>query len=110
MQRLAELLATGELAPLMSYAQTLEEWSPDYERMLVDLAGLLERVALVQALPEYAGDELYPAELLRSLAQRLDAADVQLYYQTALLGRRDLQLAPDPRSGFRMTLLRMLVF
>jgi DNA polymerase-3 subunit gamma/tau len=109
-QRLAELLASGELAPLMSYAQTLEDWSPDYERMLVDLAGLLERVALVQALPEYVGDELYPVELLRSLAQRFDAADVQLYYQTALLGRRDLQLAPDPRSGFRMTLLRMLVF
>ena len=109
-QRVAELLAAGELAPLMAYAQSLEDWSPDYERLLVDLAGLLERVALTQALPDYAGDELYPLEMLRGLAQRLDAADVQLYYQTALLGRRDLQWAPDPRSGFRMTLLRMLAF
>jgi len=109
-QKVAELLADGQLAALMAYAQTLEDWSPDYERLLIDLAGLLERVALAQALPTYGGDDLYPLELLRSLAQRFNAADVQLYYQTALLGRRDLQWAPDPRSGFRMTLLRMLAF
>ncbi|MBT8099765.1 MAG: DNA polymerase III subunit gamma/tau, partial [Gammaproteobacteria bacterium] len=36
--------------------------------------------------------------------------DVQLFYQTALLGRRDLHLAPDPKSGVEMTLLRMLAF
>jgi DNA polymerase-3 subunit gamma/tau len=109
-QRVAELLAAGDLAPLMAYAQTLEDWSPDYAQLLIDLAGLLERVALAQALPGYSGDDLYPAELLSGLAQRFQAADVQLYYQTALLGRRDLQWAPDPRSGFRMTLLRMLAF
>ena len=50
-QRVAELLAAGELAPLLAYAQSLEDWSPDYERLLIDLAGLLERVALAQALP-----------------------------------------------------------
>ena len=109
-QRLAELLAAGELAPLLDYAQSLEDWSPDYERMLLDLAGLLERLALLQAVPAQAGDELYPLEWLRSLATRFSAADLQLYYQTAIIGRRDLQWAPDPRSGFRMTLLRMLAF
>jgi len=54
-QRLAELLAAGELAPLLDYAQSLEDWSPDYERMLLDLAGLLERLALLQAVPAQAG-------------------------------------------------------
>ena len=49
-------------------------------------------------------------ELLERLAQRLSPEDVQLFYQTAIIGRRDLALAPDPRSGFEMTLLRMLAF
>jgi DNA polymerase-3 subunit gamma/tau len=44
------------------------------------------------------------------LASAISAEDVQLYYQTAILGRRDLALAPDPRSGFQMTLVRMLAF
>ncbi len=38
------------------------------------------------------------------------AEDLQLAYQFAILGRRDLDLAPDPRTGFEMTLLRMLAF
>ena len=109
-QRVAELLADGDPAALLRYAQSLEEWSPDYERLLQDLAGLLERVAMQQAVPGYAADELFPAELLQTLAARISAADLQLYYQAAIMGRRDLRLAPDPRSGLRMTLLRMLAF
>jgi DNA polymerase-3 subunit gamma/tau len=109
-QRIAELLAEGEPAALLRFAQSLEEWSPDYERLLQDLASLLERVAMQQAVPGYAADELFPAELLQTLAARISAADLQLYYQAAIMGRRDLRLAPDPRSGLRMTLLRMLAF
>jgi DNA polymerase-3 subunit gamma/tau len=71
---------------------------------------LLVRVALRQALPAYEGDDLYPSALLADLAARITPEDVQLYYQTAILGRRDLAWAPDARSGFEMTLLRMLAF
>jgi DNA polymerase-3 subunit gamma/tau len=53
---------------------------------------------------------LHPPELLASLAAAISAEDLQLYYQTAILGRRDLALAPDARTGFRMTLIRMLAF
>jgi DNA polymerase-3 subunit gamma/tau len=109
-QKIAQLLAAGDLTALMSYAESLEQWSPDYERVLQDLASLLERVALRQALPQFTGESLYSNELLQSLAAGISAADVQLYYQTAIVGRRDLRLAPDPRSGFRMTLLRMVAF
>jgi DNA polymerase-3 subunit gamma/tau len=108
--RLAELLAAGDLAALFRYAVSIEQYSPDYERLLQELASLLERLALQQAIPDYPGDELYDAQLLRSLGARLSAADVQLYYQAAITGRRDLEHAPDPRSGFRMSLLRMLAF
>jgi DNA polymerase III subunit gamma/tau len=84
--------------------------SPDYAQLLDQLAALLERVALKQLVPGFEGDELHPEELLARLAAQIAAEDLQLYYQTAILGRRDLALAPDARTGFRMTLIRMLAF
>ena len=108
--RLAETLASADSSALMRCARALEEFSPDYAQVLDELAGLLVRVGLRQAVADYAGDELYAPELLDKLAQALAPEDVQLYYQTAIIGRRDLPLAPDPKSGFEMTLLRMLAF
>ena len=95
---------------LLRCAQSLEECAPDYAQVLDELAALLVRVGFRQAVPDYEGDELVRAELLERLAQALSPEDVQLYYQTAIIGRRDLALAPEPRSGFEMTLLRMLAF
>ncbi len=109
-QRVVELLAAGDAASLLDYARTLDERAPDYAQLLDQLAALLERVALKQLVPGFEGDELHPAELLERLASRIAAEDLQLYYQTAILGRRDLALAPDARTGFRMTLIRMLAF
>src|SRR5581483_1161497 len=63
-----------------------------------------------QALSDFEGDELYDPEVLTRLAKAIAPEDVQLFYQTAITGRRDLGLAPDPRSGFEMTLLRMIAF
>jgi DNA polymerase III subunit gamma/tau len=108
--QLLQLLAAGDLAALMQYASELDQWSPDYSGLLLQLASVLERVALQQALPDYAGDELHEPAMLRALAAAMSAADVQLYYQTAIMGRRDLPFAPDPRAAFRMTLLRMQAF
>jgi len=108
--RIAELLAGAEPAALLQYAGTLEEFAPDYAQLLDELAGLLVRVGLRQALSDYQGDELYPPQLLARLARELAPEDVQLFYQTAIVGKRDLPLAPDPRRGFEMTLLRMLAF
>jgi DNA polymerase-3 subunit gamma/tau len=108
--RIAELLAAANTAELLRCAQSLEEFAPDYAQVLDELAALLVRVGFKQALPDYEGDELYEPQLLERLARALTAEDVQLYYQTAIIGRRDLALAPDPRSGFEMTLLRMLAF
>ncbi|HEY6823475.1 MAG TPA: DNA polymerase III subunit gamma/tau [Steroidobacteraceae bacterium] len=108
--RILELLARGERAELLRCAQSLEEFAPDYAQVLDALAGLLVRVGLHQAVPGYEGDELYAAEVLERLAAELSAEDVQLFYQTAIIGRRDLPLAPAPASGFAMTLLRMIAF
>jgi DNA polymerase-3 subunit gamma/tau len=108
--RLVELLAAGDTAGLISYARSFDEFAPDYAQLLDQLAALLERIALKQLVPSFEGDELHPAEVLARLAQLIGAEDLQLYYQTAILGRRDLALAPDARTGFRMTLIRMLAF
>ena len=108
--QLARLLGTSDPAELMRFAQSLDEWAPDYGDVLDALATLLVRVALMQALPTYEGDELHPPEQLAELAAAITPEDVQFCYQTAILGRRDLAWAPDPRTGFEMTLLRMASF
>jgi DNA polymerase-3 subunit gamma/tau len=108
--RLAELLAALDVPELMRCAQSLEEFAPDYGQLLEELAGLLARIAMKQAVPDFDGDELYAPELLERLAKELAPEDVQLFYQTAIVGRRDLALAPDPRTGFEMTLIRMVAF
>ncbi len=108
--RLVEHLLVPDASQLMRYVQALDEWAPDHAQMLDELAGLLTRIALKQAAPDLEGDGLYPPEVLERLAQGLSPQDVQLYYQVAILGRRDLPLAPDPRTGFEMTLLRMAAF
>jgi DNA polymerase-3 subunit gamma/tau len=108
--RILELLARRDSAELLRCAQSLEEFAPDYTQVLDALAGLLVRVGLRQVVGNVEGDELYAPELLERLAAELSPEDVQLFYQTAIIGRRDLPLAPDPHSGFAMTLLRMLAF
>jgi DNA polymerase-3 subunit gamma/tau len=109
-ERLAELLGAMNVPELVKCARSLEEFAPDYAQVLEELAGLLVRVAMKQTVSDYDGDDLYAPELLERLAKALSPEDIQLFYQTAIIGRRDLALAPDPRTGFEMTLLRMIAF
>ena len=96
---------------MLAQVAELDRDAPDYDRALVDLAAFLQRIAIVQIVPDAAHeDEEFDAEALTRLSRAMAAEDVQLYYQIALAGRRDLSLAPDPRLGFEMTLLRMLAF
>jgi len=109
--RLVDALAREDGAALLAHVEVLDRDAPDYERALVDLAAFLQRIAIVQVVPEAASmDEEQGAAELSRLAGAIAAEDVQLYYQFALGGRRDLALAPEPRAGFEMTLLRMLAF
>jgi DNA polymerase-3 subunit gamma/tau len=108
--RLAECLTDGDGAALVTTLKALDEQAPDYDQVLVELAGLLERIALEQVVPGSGTEAGLDASVVAALAARLPREDVQLYYQIALVGRRDLGLAPEPRVGFEMTLLRMLAF
>ncbi|MFO0335809.1 MAG: DNA polymerase III subunit gamma/tau, partial [Pseudomonadota bacterium] len=107
---LVEALAAADAPGLLAIARALDDHAPDYDQVLVQLASLLERVALQQVVPQDSADAEWAPEVLDALARAVPPADLQLYYQIALNGRRDLELAPEPRVGFEMTLLRMLAF
>ncbi|HEB97722.1 MAG TPA: DNA polymerase III subunit gamma/tau [Sedimenticola thiotaurini] len=107
---LLDALAAGDAAGVMRQVGELAEMAPDFAGVLQDLLTLLHRVALAQAVPDALDDSSGDGERVKLLAQGMDPADVQLFYQIGLLGQRDLPLAPDPRSGFEMVLLRMLAF
>jgi DNA polymerase-3 subunit gamma/tau len=103
-------LADKDGPALISAAERMEERSLSFEAALQDLGALLHKVALAQTIPEALGEELPERAKLLELAQLFSADEVQLCYQIALHGRRDLHLAPDEFAGFSMTLLRMLAF
>jgi DNA polymerase-3 subunit gamma/tau len=71
---------------------------------------VLQKVALLQAVPSLQLDEADDIEAYQRLATTLTPEDTQLFYQIAIVGRRDLELAPDARGGFEMVLLRMIAF
>jgi DNA polymerase-3 subunit gamma/tau len=106
---LLRALADSDGKALMDEADRVAGLSPDFAVVLEQLATALHRIQLRQLVPGFAGDEA-EREVLDVLAVEVDPEDVQVWYQFALQGRRDLPLAPDVRSGFEMTLLRMLAF
>jgi DNA polymerase-3 subunit gamma/tau len=107
---IVEALASRDARRVIASVDELDERAPDYREVLAELAALLQKLALLQAVPELQLDEAEDIEAYRRLAAALTPEDAQLFYQIAILGRRDLELAPEARAGFEMTLLRMLAF
>ncbi|ARN75886.1 DNA polymerase III subunit gamma/tau [Oceanicoccus sagamiensis] len=105
-----DALATADGAQVLAAVSQLSEHAPDYIAALEELLTLLHRIAITQAVPDATDNSFGDRERVTELAGRIAAEDVQLFYQMALNGRRDLPLSPDPRSGFEMVLLRMLAF
>lgn len=107
---LLEALVDGDGKALLEGVQTLSEQAPEFSGVLDELVSVLQRIALAQVVPDALDDSIGDRETVLGLARRISPEDVQLYYQIGLIGRRDLALAPNPRSGFEMILLRMLTF
>ncbi len=103
-----DALAEGDGSRLLQVVAALAEFSPDWSGVLEALAEGLHRIQVQQLVPGVAA----AAEGLdaAAFAGRLRPEVVQLWYQMALNGRRDLSLAPSPRAGFEMAVLRMLAF
>ncbi|MDP3845072.1 MAG: DNA polymerase III subunit gamma/tau [Pseudomonas sp.] len=105
-----QALLEGDARGLIEAVRHLAEQGPDWVGVLAEILNVLHRVAIAQALPEAVDNGQGDRDRVLALAQALPAEDVQFYYQMGLIGRRDLPLAPEPRSGFEMVLLRMLAF
>ncbi|MFL6610598.1 MAG: DNA polymerase III subunit gamma/tau [Pseudomonas sp.] len=103
-------LIEGDAKALLEAVRHLAEQGPDWNGVLSEILNVLHRVAIAQALPDGVDNGHGDRDRVLALAQALPAEDVQFYYQMGLIGRRDLPLAPDPRGGFEMVLLRMLAF
>ncbi len=107
---LLDLLAAGNGADLIAAIHDLDELVPDYEIVLDEIATALQRIAVIQVAGADAVEDEDELESLTRLAGDIGKESIQLYYQIAVTSRRDLALAPDPRMGFEMALLRMLAF
>ena len=90
--------------------RTWAEHAPDFEGSLDELLSLLHRVAWLRWCPDAIDNSWGDAERVAEIARADSAEDAQLFYQIALNGKRDIGLAPDPRAGFEMVMLRMLAF
>lgn len=93
---------------LLQLSAQLNDQGASYARALAELLNLLHQIAILQIVPDFEGE--LASESLRQLATRISREDIQLYYQIALIGQKDIHSAPSPRCGFEMTLLRMLAF
>lgn len=107
---LLDALASQDGKTLFAAIEKLDEKAPDYALALAEMAATLQRIAVMQLVPELAQDEAEEMADQQRLGAALSPERVQLLYQIAITGKRDLPLAPDTRSGFEMTLLRMLAF
>src|SRR5690554_804972 len=105
---LLQALSQDDGAGLMATIEALAGFSPDWAGVLDALAEALHRIQVRQLVPD-SGVEADGIDV-DALTSALRAEVVQLWYQMALTGRRDLQLAPSPRAGFEMSVLRMLAF
>lgn len=103
-------IADRQAESLMQQVSELVANGADFPMVLEELLSLLHQIAVQQVIPGFSHDESLSTPEITALASRLTAEEVQLYYQIALLGRRDLPLAPTPRIGFEMVLLRILAF
>jgi len=107
---LVAALADGDGARLLAEVDHISTLTPDFGQLLRELIGLLHRLALFQQVPQTVPADDPERARIADLAGRMTPEDLQLFYQVALSGQPDLALAPDPRTGLEMVLLRALAF
>lgn len=105
-----EALGNSDATSILNIVNDLVTQSRNLESALDELAEAMHRIALIHAAPDFRDPERGDWDSLIEFAKTISPEDAQLYYQIAIGGRRDLGIAPDPRTGLEMTLLRMLAF
>lgn len=100
-------LSKKDIPSILTTINNLAEQAADFAEVLEALLTTLHQLAILEAVPDV---DYYNAEQLSKYVKLFTAEDIQLYYQIALIGRRDLPLTPSPKHGFEMIMLRMLAF
>ncbi len=108
--QIIEQICTEETAGLLDTVTSMAERSVSYSAALDEILGTLHNIALYQVSPQAVEWKGIDSATIAPLSEIADAELLQLLYQIALIGKRDLMLAPDPRTGFEMILLRMAAF
>jgi DNA polymerase-3 subunit gamma/tau len=108
--RLLKAVLQRDATQTLAVVAELAELSPDFENVLAEFLSLLHHMSLAKTVPEALDEFVSAREELLKLSEEVSAEDLHLFYQIALIGRRDLPLSPDARNGFEMIMLRMLAF
>jgi len=103
-------LATADPAAVLKTISDIALYSMEFDKILSDLITAFHHIALLQLSPESVNSDTANFETLQKISTQLSPEDIQLYYQIAIMGRRDLHLSPDSKLGIEMILLRMLAF
>lgn len=107
---LLNALANEDGRMLVEQSRILAGQGIDVNTILAELISTLQRIALCQMVPDAIDDSLGDKQSVEQVAQLISPEDIQLYYQIAINGRKDLPYSPLPQGGFEMILLRMLAF
>lgn len=107
---LLNAVLNGDANEVFAQVEALQTYGFDWRASLQELAALCQRIAVHQQAPSALPDDTPALEAIQALSANVAPADIQLFYQVAVAGLRDLDLAPEPRAGFEMAILRMLAF
>lgn len=104
-------LVAKDAKKVLQEIKAIADTSPDFSSVLNELGSLIHQIAIAQRVPEAIDDEgtVEPKSIL-DFANSTSPEEIQLYYQIALMGQRDLPYAPTPQMGFEMIMLRMMAF
>lgn len=100
-------LQQGNGEKLMQVVNAVADKAGDWDELLREVAENLHKIAMQQLLPQSNIDE---SNQIGFLAKHIAPEDVQFFYQVLVTGRKELALAPTPRMGAEMVLLRALAF
>lgn len=107
---LLDTLVKNDASQLLKLVNELAEYQPDFVAICASLLDLLHRIAIEQQVPGALEDQLGDLDRVKAIAQSVSSDTIQMFYQSMLIGKRDLPLAHSPKAGFEMLLLRLMAF
>ncbi|MCV2402649.1 DNA polymerase III subunit gamma/tau [Marinomonas sp. C2222] len=107
---LLESIAAKNAPEVLSKVEALADYQPDFSAICGSLLDSLHRVAIEQQVPGALVDQLGDLGRIKNIASTVSPEEIQVMYQSLLIGRRDLHLAHSVRAGFEMLVLRLIAF